>query len=54
MEFLETFSGVEQMDSPLMFGRKINAEHQHSDLSRVAREAADDKKEVFCSIWYHN
>jgi hypothetical protein len=54
MEFLETDSGVEQMDSPLMFGRTINAEHQQSELSRVAREPADDETEVFRSVWYHN
>ena len=43
MEFLETNSGVQQMDSPLMFGRTINAKHPQSELSRVVREAPDDK-----------
>ena len=50
MEFLETDSGVEQMDSPLMFGRTINAERPQSQLSRVAREAPNDKKEVHHNV----
>jgi len=54
MEFLETDSWVEQMDSPLMFGRTINAERPQSELSRVAREAADDKMEVHHNVSYGN
>jgi hypothetical protein len=54
MEFLETDSGVEQMDSPLMFGRTINAEHLQSEKSRVAREAPDDETEVIYIVSYHN
>jgi len=54
MEFLETDSGVEQMDSPLMFERTINAEHPQSELYRVAREAPDDEVEVIHSVSYHN
>jgi hypothetical protein len=54
MEFLETDSGVEQMDSPMMFGRTIYAEHPPSELSRVARDAPDDKMEVFNNISHHS
>ena len=54
MEFLETDSAVEQMDSPLMFGRTINAVHPQSDLSRVARDAPNCKMEVNHSVSYHN
>jgi hypothetical protein len=54
MEFLETDSGIEQMDSPLLFGRTINVEHPQPVLSRVAREAPDDKMEVLYSVWYDN
>jgi len=56
MEFLETDSGVEHMDSPLMFGRTINVENPQSELSRVARDAPDDtrKMEVFHNISHHN
>jgi hypothetical protein len=54
MEFLETNSGMEQMDSTLMFGRIINAEHPQSELYRVAREAPDDELEVIHSVSYHN
>lgn len=53
MEFLERDSGVKQMDSSLMFGRTINAERPHSEMSRVAREAPDDKGEVPHSVSYH-
>jgi hypothetical protein len=54
MEFLETDSGVEQVDSPLMFGMTLNAEHPQSELSRVVRDAPDDKMEVFHNFSYHD
>jgi hypothetical protein len=54
VEFLETDSGVEEIDSPLMFGRTINAEHTHSELSRVAREAPDGEMKVVHSVSYQN
>jgi hypothetical protein len=54
MEFLQTDSVVEQMDSPLMFERTINAVHPQSQLYRVAREAPDDKGEVLHSVSYRN
>jgi hypothetical protein len=54
MEFLEADFGVEQMDSPLMFGGEINAEHTQSELSRVPREAPDDKIQVLQNVSCHN
>jgi hypothetical protein len=51
-EFLEINSGVQQMDSPLMLGMTINAEHPQSELSRVAREAPDDKMEALHNVSY--
>ena len=54
MEFLGTDSGLEQMDSPLLFGRTINAEQPQSELSRVVREAPDDKMEVLHNVSYRN
>ena len=54
MAFLETDSGVEQMDSPLVFGRTINAQRPQSELSRVAREAPNDKMEVHDHFSYGN
>ena len=54
VEFLQTDSGVEQMDSPLMFERTINAVQPQSELYRVAREVPGDKGEVLHNVSCHN
>jgi len=55
VEFLQRGSGLEQMDTPLKFGRTINAKRLQSQLSRAAREAPGDKDEVhhnvLCGNW---
>jgi hypothetical protein len=54
MDFLGTDSGMEQMDSPLIFRKTLNAGHTQSQLTRVPREAGDDNLEVLYSVPFQN